>query len=379
MRDAVIVEAMRTPVGKRNGALSGVQPADLSGTVLKALAEHSGIDPAVVDDVVWGCVTQVGEQPTTSHETPCSVPAVRTPCRASPSTGSAARRSRLALRRGGRDRGHYDVAVAGGVESMSRVPDGHTEGGAGPFGEGLGSGTTAGRPGHQRGAVAAVASVAHAARRVRGRLPRPAAAARRGRFAARSCRLGRRGTVTRGRGRPPGRHHARRSPSLSPVQSRTGSSTPATLPDLRRRRRAAGHHSDVARRTGPAADRRIHTAVLAGDDPVIMLTAPSRRPEGLAASRAGIGDIDAFEVNEAFASVRWPGSPRPALIQDAHRQLGGAIALGHPLGASGARLMTTLVHHLVRTGGRFGLQTMCEGGGMANATIVERLLPVFPR
>jgi acetyl-CoA acyltransferase len=381
MRDAVIVEAVRTPVGRRNGGLSGVQPADLSAHVLKALAERSGIDPAVVEDVIWGCVSQVGEQTADIARNavlgagwPETVPGVTVDrqCGSSQQAASFAAASVIA--------GHYDVVVAGGVESMSRVPMGTSSLGAWPYGEGfraryhgtapnqgVGAEMIADRWGLSRTQLDEYSLGSHA---------KAAAAQDGGRFdgeiapvtdpagtkveADEGIRRG--GTIEGLAGlkpafRPDGRITAASSSQISDGAAALLITT-----------------SDKAAELGLTPIARIHTAVVTGDDPVIMLTGPIPAT-ALALKRSGLSldDIGAYEVNEAFASVplAWLAetSADPARLNPS----GGAIALGHPLGGSGARIMTTLVHHMRATGTRYGLQTMCEGGGQANATILELL------
>jgi acetyl-CoA acyltransferase len=381
VRDAVIVAAVRTPVGKRNGALSSVQPTDLSGIVLKALAERSGIDPAVVDDVIWGCVSQAGEQSQNIARNsvlgagwPESVPgtSVDRQC------GSSQQAVHFAA--AGVISGQYDVVVAGGVESMSRVPMGTPWLNAWAFGEGfrerydgvqpsqgIGAEMVAERWGQSRAQLDEFSLSSH---------EKAAAAQEEGRFAAQIAAVTlpdgtlidadegvRRGGTMQTLAKlkpafkPDGLIHAGNSSQISDGAAAlliTGSEKAAEL--------------------GLKPIARIHTAVLAGDDPVIMLTAPipaTRR--ALQRSGLGIGEIGAFEVNEAFAPVPLAWLAETGADAKTLNVNGGAIALGHPLGASGARLMTTLVHHMRDNGIRYGLQTMCEAGGLANATILELL------
>ena len=387
MRDAVIVEAVRTPVGKRNGALSGVQPADLSGIVLKALAERSGIDPAVVDDVIWGCVSQAGEQSQNIARNsvlgagwPESIPgtSVDRQC------GSSQQAVHFAA--AGVISGQYDVAVAGGVESMSRVPMGTPWLDAWAFGEGFreryggvqpsqgtGAEMVAERWGQSRAQLDEFSLASH---------EKAAAAQDAGRLAAQVV------PVT--------------LPEGTVIDADEGVRRGGTMQTLARLKPAfkpdgvihAGNSSQIsdgaaallitssekAAELGLKPIARIHTAVLAGDDPVIMLTAPiPATRKALQRSGLGIGEIGAFEVNEAFAPVPLAWLAETGADAKTLNVNGGAIALGHPLGASGARLMTALVHHMRDNGIRYGLQTMCEAGGLANATILELLLPDFPR
>jgi acetyl-CoA acyltransferase len=381
MRDAVIVEAVRTPVGRRNGGLSGVQPADLSALVLKALAERSGIDPAVVEDVIWGCVSQVGEQTADIARNavlgagwPETVPGVTVDrqCGSSQQAASFAAASVIA--------GHYDVVVAGGVESMSRVPMGTSSQGAWPYGEGfraryhgiapnqgIGAEMIADRWDLSRTQLDEYSLGSHA---------KAAAAQDGGRFAGEIAPVTtpdgtkveadegiRRGGTIEGLAglkpafRPDGRITAASSSQISDGAAALLITT-----------------SDKAAELGLTPVARIHTAVVTGDDPVIMLTGPIPAT-ALALKRSGlsIDDIGAYEVNEAFASVPLAWLAETGADPARLNPSGGAIALGHPLGGSGARIMTTLVHHMRATGNCYGLQTMCEGGGQANATILELL------
>jgi acetyl-CoA acyltransferase len=380
MRDAVIVDAVRTPVGKRNGVLSGVHPADLSATVLGALVDRTGIDPVVIDDVVWGCVSQIGEQTFDIARTavlsagwPESVPGttVDRQCGSSQQALHFAAASVLA--------GHYDLAVAGGVESMSRVPMGSAvSAGQSPLGagyverygpgfpsQGLGAEEIALRWNLNRSDADAYALQSH---------ERAAAAADAGRFETQivpvTVQDGALAEVDEG---------IRRGGTMETL----GSLKPAFRPDGII---TAGNSSQIsdgaaavlvttserARELGLAPIARIHTAVVIGSEPTIMLTGPIPATEK-ALRRSGLipADIGAFEVNEAFATVPLAWLAEIGVADKVVNPLGGAIALGHPLGGSGARLTTTLVHHMRDNGIRYGLQTMCEGGGQANATILE--------
>ena len=383
MRDAVIVEAVRTPVGRRRGALSGIHPADLSAQVLRALAERSGVDPAVGDDVIWGCVSQVGEQSINIARSavlgagwPESVPAT-TVDRQCGSSQQALHFAAAAV-----VSGQCDVVVAGGVESMSRVPMGSSVGEGlgmpyGPlvmeryggvlFNQGVGAEMVAARWGLSRAQLDEFSLQSHA---------RAAAAQDAGAFEAEIA------PVT--------------LPDGTVVSADEGIRRDTTLEALGTLKTpfqedgvvTAGSASQIsdgaaallvttssqAEALGLRPLARVHTAVLAADDPVIMLTAPIPATEkALKKSGLAIGDIGAFEVNEAFAPVPLAGLAATGADPATLNARGGAIALGHPLGGSGARLMTTLLHRMHADGLRYGLQTMCEGGGMANATILERL------
>jgi len=380
MRDAVIVGSVRTPVGVGKpvkGVLSAVHPVDLSALVLRELVTRAGVDPNEIDDVIWGCVSQVGEQSANIGRNavlaagfPEKIPAVTIDRQC----GSSQQALHFAA--AGVVAGHYDLVVAGGVESMSRVPMfSNTVGGEGPFSasvnerydhglvpQGISAELIAARWGLSRTRLDELAARSH---------ERAAATTEQGDFAAEIVAVG--DTVT-DQGIRPG----------TSVEGLAGLRTPFQEDGVV----TAGNASQIsdgaaallitssrrASELGLTPLARIHAVALAGVDPVLMLTGPIPATRSVL-QRAGLdlADIDAFEVNEAFASV--VGAWEKELGADPARvnPCGGAIALGHPLGASGARLMTTMVHHLRRTGGRFGLQTMCEGGGMANATVVEAL------
>jgi len=381
MRDAVIVEAVRTPVGKRKGGLSEVQPADLSAHVLKAAAERSGIDPAIIEDVIWGCVGQVGEQAIDIARNavlgagwPESVPGVTVDrqCGSSQQAVSFAAASVIA--------GHYDVVVAGGVESMSRVPMGMSTAGTWPFGEGFRARYNGIAPNQGLGAEMIVERWGFSRTQLDefslGSHAKAAAAQDEGRFAAEIAPVTspsgtkvetdegiRRGSTLEALG------------ALKPAFKPDGTITAANSSQISDGAAALLiTTSEKAAELGLTPIVRIHTAVVTGDDPVIMLTGPIPAT-ALALKRSGLSvhDIGAFEVNEAFAPVPLAWLKETGADPARLNPNGGAIALGHPLGGSGARIMTTLVHHMRATGTRYGLQTMCEGGGQANATILELL------
>jgi acetyl-CoA acyltransferase len=377
MRDAVIVEAIRTPVGRRGGGLAQVHPADLSAHILRTIVERSGLDPARIDDVVWGCVGQVGEQSFNIARTaalaagfPESVPGVTVDRQC----GSSQQAVHFAA--AGLISGQYDVVVAGGVESMSRVTMGlsTTVGGSpmdatgwieryGPGipNQGIGAQLIADKWHLSRTQLDEFALASH---------EKAAAAQDAGRFEA---QLAPYGGVAADEGVRRGGSVDKLS-QLKPAFAADGTITAANASQISDGAAALlMTTSETAAALGLTPLARIHTAVLAGADPIMMLTAPIPATERvLAKSGLTLTDIGAFEVNEAFASVplAWLAEvgADPALLNPN----GGAIALGHPLGGSGARLMTTLVHHLRDYDIRYGLQTMCEGGGLANATILER-------
>jgi acetyl-CoA acyltransferase len=396
MREAVIVDAVRTPVGKGKpgGALSGLHPVDLHAHAIRSLVERTGIDPSLVDDVISGAVGQIGEQSgntarwaALSAGLPESVPGVTVDRQC----GSSQQAVHFAAQ--GVIAGAYDVVIASGVESMSRVPIGSQTIGQDPHGPGVATR-------YPDGLVPQGISAELIAQR--WNLSRTQLDA----FAAESHR---RAATAWDEGRFAGEVAPVKAPadgSLVQV-SRDESIRPATsvevLAGLRPAFRTevweqrfprlewkitAGNSSPVndgaaalliassetARQLGLRPRARLHSFAVAGDDPLFMLTCviPATRK---VLDRAGLSlaDIDAFEVNEAFASVvlAWQAETGADLGKvNVH---GGATAIGHPLGASGVRLMTTLLSVLEQHGGRFGLQTMCEAGGLANATIIERL------
>lgn len=378
MRDAVIVEAVRTPIGKRNGSLSEVHPATLSAHVLNALAERSKIDPAVVDDVIWGVVGQAGEQAGDIARTavlaagwPETVPGftIDRQCGSSQQSIHSAAAGLIA--------GQYDVVVAGGLEHMTRVPMGFSTQGKDPYGErflarygtvpnqGIGAEMIAERWDFSRTRLDEFSVASHekaAAAQDEGRYDAQIAPVTLpdGTVFAQDEGIRRGSTVERLAGlktafKEDGVIHAGNASQISDGSAAVLMTT-----------------SEKAAELGLRPIVRIHTAVLAADDPVIMLTAPiPATAKVLARSGLSIDEIGAFEVNEAFASVPLAWLAETGADPKALNANGGAIALGHPLGCSGARLMTTLVHHMRDNGIRYGLQTMCEGGGQANATIVE--------
>jgi acetyl-CoA acyltransferase len=385
-RDAVIVAAVRTPIGKRNGALRSVHPVDLSAHVLRALVERTGIDPGQVNDVIWGCVSQVGEQTYNVGRSavlaagwPDEVPAttVDRQCGSSQQAAEFAAAGVIA--------GRYDVAVAGGVESMTRVPLGSSAQVSGaPFGQtvldryhvdlfhqGLGAEQIADKWGIGRARADDIGLESHR---------RAVAAIDEGRFAAQIAPI----EIT-------DEDSASRLFKTDEGPRRGG--TPETVAGVRPAFRPDGVHtaanssqisdgaaallittSETARSLGLRPLVRFQTSVVLGVDPVTMLTGPiPATAAALKKSGLRIEDIGAFEVNEAFASVLGAWQIETGADPARVNPNGGAIALGHPLGATGARLMTSLVYHLIDNEIDFGLQTMCEGGGMANATILERI------
>ena len=383
MAEAYIVDAVRTRVTRRGGGLAAAHPADLGGHVIRAVLDRSGADPAAVDDVVFGCVDTIGPQAGDIARTawlaaglPEAVPGVTVDRQC----GSSQQTIHFAA--AGLVSGQYDVAIAGGVEMMSAVPLGAMAmfkdlgRPGGPkvrerygvtFNQGIGAEMMAEKWGLSRDQLDEFSSASHA---------KLAAATDEGRLAGQIAPVE----------LPDGQ-------VLSADEGLRRGTTPEKLAGLKPAFKEGGvihagnssqisdgaaavlmMTSDKARELGLTPLARVRTAVLAGDDPVIMLTAPIPATlKALKKSGLSIGDIGAFEVNEAFAPVplAWLAETGadPARLNPG----GGAIAIGHPLGASGARLMTALVHHMTAEGIEYGLQTMCEGGGMANATIIERI------
>ncbi|GAA3522883.1 thiolase family protein [Amycolatopsis ultiminotia] len=377
MRDAVIVEAVRTPVGKRNGGLSAVHPTDLSAYVLRALAERSAIDPAVVDDVVWGCVSQIGEQTYDIARNavlgagwPESVPGTTVDRQC----GSSQQAVHFAA--AGLVAGHYDVVVAGGVESMSRVPMGSSLDERDPLGslfaerygvfpnQGEGAELIAEKWGFSRTELDELALRSH---------ERAAAAQDAGRFDAQIVGIETEaGLVTRDEGIRRG-GTVEKLAQLKPAFRPDGVVTAGNASQISDGSAALlMTTSEKAKELGLRPVARVHSAAVAGDDPIKMLTAPIPATRKVL-DRGGLrlDEIGAFEINEAFAPVPLAWLHDFAADEKLVNPLGGAIALGHPLGGSGARIMTTLVHHMRDQGIRYGLQSMCEGGGQANATILE--------
>jgi len=397
---AVIIDAIRTPGGKRNGKLSGWHPSDLAAEVLNALVQRNDLDPALVEDVIMGCVMQAGNQSLNVGRNavlaagwPESVPAttIDRQCGSSQQSAHFAAQGVMA--------GAYDIVVAAGVEVMSTTPMGASVtpgsfpmgpkvmgryaevehyGNKGMQGQGIGAEIIADQWGLTRDDLDefALRSQNNAAR-----------ARDEGRFDNEIIPI---------KAMPRDKETGQLIESDEIVTSDEGI-RPSTMESLGNLRAAfkpeggkvtAGNSSqitdgasallimseDKAKELGLTPRARFHTFALAGVDPVTMLTGPiPSTQKALEKSGLSIDDIDLFEVNEAFASVVLAWLKELKADPDKTNVNGGAIALGHPLGASGAKLMGTLLNELERTGGRYGLQTMCEGGGMANATIIERL------
>ncbi|ALI28429.1 3-ketoacyl-CoA thiolase [Mycolicibacterium fortuitum] len=382
MAEAVIVEAVRSPVGKRNGALSGVHPSELSAQVLNGLVERAGIDPALVDDVIWGCVMQAGEQALDIARTavltagwPETVPGVTVDRQC----GSSQQSLHFAV--AGVIAGHYDVVVAGGVESMSRTPMGSSLASGGhPYPEafrerydnktpnqGVGAEMIAEQWGFSRTQLDEFSLRSHekaAAAQDSGAFKDQIVGIKDqdGNVVLEDGGIRRGGTVESMAAIKPafkedGVIHAGNSSQIS-----DGSAALLIM------------SAEKAKDLGLKPLAKVHTAVLAGADPVIMLTAPiPATQKALAKSGLSVDQIGAFEVNEAFAPVPMAWLKDIGADEERLNPNGGAIALGHPLGGSGARILTTLLYHMRDNNIQYGLQTMCEGGGQANATILELL------
>ncbi|HNA51250.1 MAG TPA: thiolase family protein [Mycobacterium sp.] len=385
MAEAVIVEAVRSPVGKRNGALSGIHPAELSAQVLNGLVERAGVEPALVDDVIWGCVMQAGEQALDIARTAAlsaGWPETVAGVTVDRQCGSSQQSLNFAV--AGVIAGHYDVVVAGGVESMSRTPMGSSlANGGNPYGEsfkarysrtpnqGVGAEMIAEQWGFSRTQLDEFSLRSH---------EKAAAAQDAGAFkdqivgiktkdadgndtvVLEDGGIRRGGTVeSMAKIKPAfkedGVIHAGNSSQIS-----DGSAALLIM------------SAEKAKSLGLKPLAKVHTATLAGADPVIMLTAPiPATQKALKKSGLSVDDIGAFEVNEAFAPVPMAWLKDIGADEKKLNPNGGAIALGHPLGGSGARIMTTMLYHMRDKGIQYGLQTMCEGGGQANATILELL------
>ncbi len=390
MPAAVIVDAVRTPVGKRNGKLGGWHPADLAGEVLAVLVGRNDLDPGTVDDVIVGCVTQVGEQAVNVGRSavlaagfPHTVPAttVDRQCGSSQQALHFAAQGVMA--------GAYDVVIAAGVESMTRVPMGASmQVGGSPFGprvlerysplgglvpQGISAEIIADRWGLSREELDAYSGASQ---------HRAARAGHEGRFGDEIVPV----AVKDANGTPTGEvvtHDEGIRPdttvealaALKPAFKAGGKVTAGNSSQISDGAAAVlVTTEEKAAELGLTPRARFCSFALAGVDPVTMLTGPiPATAKALERAKLSIDDIDVAEVNEAFASVvlAWEAELHPDMAKV--NVNGGAIALGHPLGCSGARIMATLVHQLQRDGGRYGLQAMCEGGGLANATVIERL------
>jgi acetyl-CoA acyltransferase len=400
-REAVIIEAVRSPIGKRNGSLKDYHPVDLLADVLKELATRSGVDPGEIEDNITGCVSQVGEQSLNVGRNawlaagfPETVPSttVDRQCGSSQQSIHFAAQGVMA--------GAYDLVVASGVENMTRVPMGSSMAGANPFGQQLFA-RYEGKLVPQGISADLIATRWNITREesddfgYRSHV-KAAAATKAGHFKREILPL-----KVAGEGGEQVLLDHDEGIRMEPDRERMATLPPAfkaeafeqMFPGQLNWTVTAGNSSQIsdgasavliasrekAERLGLTPRARFLSFSLAGDSPILMLTAPIPATRRVL-DRAGLSlldDIDVVEINEAFASVvlawqRELGIPGQWLDEHVNPN-GGAIAVGHPLGATGAKLMTTMLHELERRGGRYGLQTMCEGGGMANATVIERL------
>ncbi len=386
MPSAVIVDAIRTPLGRRNGELAAQHPVDMAAHVLRSLVERNDIDPAVIEDVIMGCVMQVGEQGVNiarNAALAAGLPDTTPGTTVDRQCGSSQQAAHFAAQ--GVIAGAYDVVIAAGVENMTRVPMGASFA-KGEYGIPFSDQLTQRYPNLvPQGISAELISEKWGISREQNDA-----------FAVQSHHRA-------ARAREEGRYDREIVPievktedGVTLVSTDEGIRPDSSMESLAKLKPAfkpdgvitAGNSSQItdgaaamlimeeetAKRLGLTPRARFHTFALAGADPVLMLTAPIPATAKVL-ERAGmtIDDMDLIEINEAFAPVvlAWEIEHHPDMSKV--NVNGGAIALGHPLGCSGARLMATLLNELERTGGRYGLQTMCEGGGMANATIIERL------
>lgn len=394
-RTAVIVDAVRSPLGrgkapsdgKPGGSLSSLHPAELLGQVMRQLLDRSGIDPALVEDVITGCVSQAGEQAGPigrwawlAAGLPETVPSVTVhrACGSSQQAADFAAQGVIA--------GVYDIVVASGVESMSRVPMSSSRMGMDPFGpsvtaryapglvsQGISAELIAAQWKFDRGALDEFSVRSHelaAAADLSGEIVPVVLADGTTVVADETPRPGT--TVERLAELKPSFYSSDMAKRFPEIGWKVTAGNSSQLSDG-----AAAlliMSEERAMQLGLEPRARFHSFAVAGDDPITMLTAPIPATEKVL-KRAGLDldEIDHYEVNEAFASVPLAWQQHFAADPARLNPRGGAIALGHPLGASGARLLTTMLNGLEATGGRYGLQTMCEAGGMANATVIERL------
>lgn len=379
MRETVIVEAVRTPVGKRNGGLSGMHAVDLSAIVLNEVLHRAGVGPDIVDDVIWGCVSQVGDQSSNigryavlAAGWPESIPGttVNRACGSSQQALDFAVQAVMS--------GQQDVVVAGGVEVMSRVPLGSARATGMPYGpkvlsrydgfsfnQGLSAELIAKKWGFSRRRLDEFSVQSH---------ERAAAAQDSGAFTDQVVTV-----ITDDESVVSADEGVRRGSTvekldtLKPAFAEDGVIHAGNSSQISDGSAALlVTTSDLAVELGLTPIVRYRAGAVTGADPVLMLTGPIPATEKVL-KKAGVplAEVGAFEVNEAFAPVPLAWIAETGADPGRVNPLGGAIALGHPLGASGAVLMTRLVHHMRDNGIRYGLQTMCEGGGTANATLVE--------
>src|SRR5271169_3144412 len=381
MRETVIVEAVRTPVGKRNGGLSNMHAADLSALVLNELVARTGIDPHIIDDVVWGCVSQVGDQSSNigryavlAAGWPESIPGttINRACGSSQQALDFAVHAVMS--------GQQDVVVAGGVEVMSRVPLGAARATGMPYGpkvlaryddfsfnQGLSAEMIAKKWGFSRTQLDEYSVQSH---------ERAAAAQDSGAFTDQIVPVftsdGADGTVVADEGVRRGTT-VEKLAALKPAFTDDGVIHAGNSSQISDGAAALlVTTSEMAVGLGLTPLVRYRAGAVTGADPVLMLTGPIPATEKVLTKAAvALEDVGVFEVNEAFAPVPMAWIAETGADWRRMNPLGGAIALGHPLGASGAVLMTRMIHHMRDNGIRYGLQTMCEGGGTANATLVE--------
>lgn len=386
-REAVIVEAVRTAVGRRNGRLKDWHPVDLLAQTLSALVERTGIDPGLVDDVIIGCVSQVGEQSLNVGRNavlaagfPETVPGTTVDRQC----GSSQQAIHFAAQ--GVISGAYDIVIAGGIESMTRIPMGssYAQGPGAPFGsqmlkrydnglvhQGISADLIAQKWGLSRTELDEFSLESHR---------RAAQATVEGRFRSQIVPI-----VVKNEDGTTGIFDQDEGIRTDTSLEKLASLKPAFKPDGLI---TAGNSSQIsdgaatvlimeretAEKLGLQARARFISFSLAGDNPIMMLTAPIPATyKALKKAGLSLDQIDLVEINEAFASVVLAWQRETGADMQKVNVNGGAVAIGHPLGASGARLTTVLLHELERTGGRYGLQTMCEGGGMANGMIIERI------
>ena len=388
MNTAVIIDAVRSPLGKRNGKLKNWHPVDLAAEIMQKLVERNGLDPALIDDVVMGCVMQVGEQSLNVARSavlaagwPDTVPGttVDRQCGSSQQAAHFAAQGVIA--------GAYDIVIASGVEVMTRVPMGASVSDR-TYGFPFGPRVMA-RYQPEGGLVGqGVSAEMIAAKWNISRDELDAFGVRSQEYAQRATREGRFQNEIIPVLDVDGNMMATDEGLRETTMESLGKLKPSFKPEEEGGRVTAGNSSQItdgasamlimseqkAKQLGLTPRARFVNFSMAADDPRLMLTAPIPATKKVL-ERAGLkmDDIDLVEINEAFASVvlAWEKELHPDMSKV--NVNGGAIALGHPLGASGTRLMATLLNELERTGGRYGLQTMCEGGGMANATLIERL------
>ena len=388
MHNAVIVDAIRTPLGKRNGRLKEWHPVDLAAQTLKALVERNDFDPALIDDVIMGCVMQVGEQSLNVGRNAvlaAGLPETIPGTTIDRQCGSSQQAEHFAAQ--GVMAGAYDIVIASGVEVMTRVPMGSAvaEGKYGfPFGPGVSA-----RYAAEGGLVPqGISAELIADKWGITRDDMDAFGVRSQEYAARATKEGRFEREILPVVDAEGKTMTTDEGIRDTTRESLGALKPAFRPEEEGGRVTAGNSSQItdgasavlimseekAKELGLTPRARFVNFGLAGDNPRFMLTAPiPATQKALAKAGLTMADMSVTEINEAFASVvlAWEKELHPDM--STVNPNGGAIALGHPLGASGTRLLTTLLHELERTDGRYGLQTMCEGGGMANATIIERL------